>query len=122
MTITDFGRKVREARFQARVSLRTMSTALKVTPAFLSSIETGREKIPPTIISRIAQFFSENRHPIDEQELHKLAMVANKSVPLNDLPPLQQMLVAGFASSDFSDKQLNKLTKVLAEMVGEGGK
>jgi len=121
MNITDFGKRIREARFQARVSLRSMSTALGVSPAFLSGIETGREKIPMDIVGRIASFFSRHDHPVNEQELHKLAMLANQSVPLSDLPPLQQMLVAGFASSDFSGKQLEKFASLLASM-HEGSK
>jgi transcriptional regulator with XRE-family HTH domain len=121
LKITDFGQKIRDARFKARVSLRDMSKSLDVTPAFLSSIETGRSKIPLDIVGRIARFLSENKCPVDERELRKLAMVANENAPLSNLPPLHQMLVAGFASSDFSSKQLEKLAKVLASIHGGGG-
>jgi transcriptional regulator with XRE-family HTH domain len=119
MRITEFGKAVRDARYQTRQTLRSMSSGLGVSPAFLSSIETGRDKVPLDFVSKVEQFFAGLGHPFGKNELRKLAIVSNENAPLSGLSPHQQMLIAGFASSDFTEEQLKRFAGVLDEILAD---
>ena len=51
--LTDFGTAIRKARLDAKVTLQTMADDLGTSPAFLSSMEVGRKKIPRDWIRKI---------------------------------------------------------------------
>lgn len=111
MTLTDFGKTVRKARIDAGQTLLTMADKLDTTPAFLSSMETGRKKIPSDWITKIVVFFEQFGIHLDN--LEEQAYLANKSVPLDSLDYQHQMLVAGFAKSDLTQKQLMQFAELL---------
>lgn len=113
MSLTKFGEAVRQARRETKQTLQTMATALGTSVAFLSAMETGRSKVPMDFISKIENFFTELNYPIQELELKKQAMISNESVSLNGLSLQQQILVAGFASSEFNKEQLEKFADLL---------
>ena len=46
-------------------------------------------------------------------------MVANENAPLNGLSLQHQMLVAGFANSDFNQEQLQRFADLLANIHSE---
>lgn len=114
MALTEFGKAVRKARIDTGYTLLTMSKALGTTPAFLSGLETGSKKIPPKWVSAINQLFAEQGYNIENLDV--LANIANESVPIEGLPKQQQMLVAGFAKSEFSHDELKKFAELLAEI------
>jgi hypothetical protein len=89
--------------------MRSMSEAIGVSPAFLSSVETGREKVPEGFVDKVLGFFGNIGHSIDAANLRKTAMLSNDNVPLNKLHPVHRMLVAGFASSDLTSEQLKRI-------------
>lgn len=114
MGLTEFGKAVRKARLDCDQTLASMASALDVTPAFLSSIETGRKKVPSDLVTKAKSFFKEQG--VKLSDLDALADVANKSVSLEGLDPKHQMLVAGFARSSLDAETLEKLARLL-----EGG-
>jgi XRE family transcriptional regulator len=116
MGLTKFGEAVREARRETKQTLMTMSKALGKSPAFLSAIETGRNKVPLDFISDIEDFFSSLDYPVATMRLREKAMVANEVAPLDGLNLQHQMLVAGFANSDLNQKQLELFAKLLADI------
>lgn len=116
MSLTKFGKTVREFRRQAKLTLMVMATELSTSPAFLSAMETGRRRIPEDWVSKIANYFDEKGLDVDCAEIKQLAYVANESVPLNALPIQHQMLVAGFASSELNKDQLKKFADLLEEI------
>ncbi|MDR3323570.1 MAG: helix-turn-helix domain-containing protein [Zoogloeaceae bacterium] len=116
MRITEFGEAVRAARYETRQTLRSMSSALGVSPAFLSSMETGRDKVPLDFVGKVEQFFAGLGFLFRKDELRKLAMVSNENAPLSGLSPHHQMLVAGFASSDFTEDQLKMFAEALDQI------
>jgi len=92
-----------------------MANALGVSSAFLSSLETGRKKVPEEWVNKIEVFFK-NRG-IAVMGLQEAADVSNKSVSLEGLSPTHQMLVAGFARASFSsfdEAQIENLKALLA--------
>lgn len=111
MGLTTFGETVRAARRQTKQTLKTMADTLGTSPAFLSAIETGRSKVPMDFVEKIENFFKNLDHPV--HDLKQKAMVSNENVSLSGLSLQQQMLVAGFASSDFSKEQLERFAELL---------
>lgn len=114
MALTDFGKAVRKARIDTGFTLLTMAQRLGTTPAYLSGLETGRKNISSKWVEAIYDLFAEQGYYIDE--LRMLADIANETVPLQGLPPEQQMLVAGFAKSQFTPEELKKFALLLAEI------
>ena len=114
MALTDFGKAVRKARIDTGFTLLTMAEALGTTPAFLSGLETGSKKIPEKWVKAISDLFEKHGYLIEN--LEELAHVANASIPIDKLPPQQQMLVAGFAKSQFTPDQLKQFAELLAEI------
>jgi len=111
-TATDFGKAVRMARIEAGVKLSEMAAALEVSPAFLSSLETGRKKIPDDWINRIAQYVR-NVLKVEAVDLEAKAAVSNGMVSLDGLSPQHQMLVAGFARVRTLNPETEKMFREL---------
>lgn len=112
MALTDFGKAIRKARIDAGETLGTMADELGFTAAFLSSVETGRKKVPPELVQKVRSYF-ESRN-VTVERLDELAAMANRSVPLDGLSPQHQMLVAGFARSSLDAETLQKMATLLA--------
>ncbi|MDM2853270.1 helix-turn-helix domain-containing protein [Citrobacter sp. Cpo065] len=114
MALTEFGKAVRKARIDTGYTLLTMAKALGTTSAFLSGLETGSKKIPAKWVSAINELFAEQGYYIEDLDV--LANISNESVPIEGLSKQQQMLVAGFAKSEFTHDELKKFAELLAEI------
>lgn len=111
MALTDFGRSVRKARLDANETLSTMAEMLNVSPAFLSAMETGRKNISEEWITKISHYFLSRG--IKLERLAEYADISNQSVSIAGCNPQQQMLIAGFARSNFDAETLAKFAKLL---------
>lgn len=118
MALTEFGKAVRKARIDIGYTLLTMAKELGTSAAFLSGLETGSKKIPADWVTTIDNFFISKNHKIDS--LRELASVSNEVVPIEGLSQQQQMLVAGFAKSQFTQEQLKCFAELLRKMNNEG--
>ncbi|WP_089086445.1 helix-turn-helix domain-containing protein [Aquitalea magnusonii] len=107
MKITKFGQEVRQARGQVKKTLMAMANDLGTSPAFLSAMETGRNKIPAPWVEKIDNYFKDLGVPIEN--LSKYADAANENVSISGLPLQHQLLVSGFAKSDFSQEDLQRI-------------
>lgn len=114
MRLTSFGKIVREARREMGETLMTMATALETSPAFLSAMETGRNKVPADFVRKIDSFFKKKGKKIPN--LKQLAMASNETAPLDGLSYQHKMLMAGFASSDLNKEQLDRFAELLKEI------
>ncbi|MDZ7278802.1 helix-turn-helix domain-containing protein [Pantoea eucrina] len=114
MALTDFGKAVRKARIDTGFTLLSMAEQLDTTPAFLSGLETGRKNVSPKWVRLISDLFAKHSYYIDN--LEELANISNKAVPLDGLTLQQQMLVAGFAKSQFTPEQLKQFSDLLDEI------
>ncbi|WP_406670232.1 helix-turn-helix transcriptional regulator [Raoultella terrigena] len=114
MALTEFGKAVRKARIDTGSTLLTMSQELETTPAFLSGLETGSKKIPQKWVKKIDSYF--NTRGVQLDGLEELAAVANETVPIDGLSQQQQMLVAGFAKSQFTPEQLKSFAELLQKI------
>lgn len=115
MAVTNFGRAVRKARQETNDTLMTMSKGLDKSVAFLSAIETGRTKIPLDLVPKIEKFFYQKGYMFDE-DLSIVASVANKNIPIDGLSYQHQMMVAGFANSNFNREDLDKICNLLEDI------
>lgn len=111
MALTDFGKAVRKARLDANETLSTMADALNVSPAFLSAMETGRKNISEEWIVKISDFFL--HRGIKVEKLAEYSDISNQSVSIAGRSPQQQMLIAGFARSNFDAETLARFAKLL---------
>lgn len=114
MRLTSFGKIVREARREMGDTLMTMAKALDTSPAFLSAIETGRNKVPADFVGKVDHFFKQKGKTIPN--LKQLAMASNETAPLDGLSYQHKMLMAGFASSDLNKEQLDRFAELLKEI------
>lgn len=108
MAVTEYGRAVRLARSITKDTLLTMSEKTNKSVAFLSAIETGRTKIPMDFVEEVESYFNQKGYYFDKS-LKVLASVDNKSVGIDGLSYQQQMLVAGFANSQYTQEELEKI-------------
>lgn len=118
MRITEFGRALRRGRSETSQTLKTMAEALGVSAAFISGMETGRNKVPRGFVTDAEAFFYDKGFGFPKGELSKLAMLSNESVPLNDLDDEHKELLAGFACSDFTQDELRKIVEVFNKVKG----
>lgn len=115
MALTDFGKLVRKARIDADVTLGQMSDELRVTPAFLSGLETGRKKVPAEWVPKIEHYFQARGVKV---QLRVAADLANESVSLEGLTPEHKLLVAGFARGRFSKEEMERMKRLFGEIGG----
>lgn len=115
MRITEFGRIVRKSRLYIGVSLKEMADTLGVSSAFLSGLETGRKKIPSIWTENISKYFKDHGLDIGDQ-LAKYADIANESVDIKDLPFSHQLLISGFAKSNFTQKELEEIAGLMERL------
>lgn len=114
MALTEFGKAVRKARIDLSDTLLGMAQALEVTPGFLSGMETGRKKIPMEWAYKIQAYFKKKNLFIEN--LPELAQVSNESIPVDNLPLHQKMMLAGFAKSAMTTEQIQRFAKLLEEI------
>lgn len=115
MALTLYGKEVRMCRIKAEVTLAEMAGFLRVTPAFLSAVETGRKRVPDGLAAKVREFFEfQGLAPLPDFEA--LASASNEEVSLVGLQPEQQMLVAALARSSLDSGQIAQFTKLLQQM------
>lgn len=118
MALTDFGKAVRKARLDTNETLSTMADSLGVSAAFLSAVETGRKKISEEWVGKIHQFFADRG--VNVEKLGEFADISNQTVSLVGCDPEKQMLIAGFARSEFDAETLAKLSKIIKTSAKKG--
>ncbi|MGP0152165.1 helix-turn-helix domain-containing protein [Pantoea ananatis] len=114
MALTEFGKAVRKARIETGLTLLTMAEKLGTSPAFLSGMETGSKKIPKKWVDAIQSLFAEHYYEIPNLDL--LANASNETISISGLPHQQQMLLGGFAKSEFTQEQLKAFADLLADI------
>lgn len=114
VNLTDFGVAVRKARLDAKVSLSDMAIELDVSPAFLSSLEVGRKRVPEDWAKKIETFFK--KRGVEIPNLRKLADISNQSISLEGMSPQKAMMLAGFARASFTKQQMERFSKLLGEV------
>jgi transcriptional regulator with XRE-family HTH domain len=115
--ITVFGEEVRRLRMAGQVSLKAMAEGLGVSSAYLSSVESGRKKIPDEFVERIVGFFK-----LRPREAKNLSDAAEASQPqykidVSDCDGQARETVAMFARrfSALSSKEQQRIHTILEQ-------
>lgn len=95
MRLTPFGKQVRKLRIDGNLKLADMATYLRVTPSYLSSIETGRKPVNEEIVRGTIEFF--RQHGIEALELRALADQSQKVVSVCHLLERERETVVALA-------------------------
>lgn len=112
--MNEFGKTIRKARLDTGETLSTMAKGLGRTVSFLSAIETGVKKVPMALVPKIQDYLvSKGANPDDLKHLEDEANIANGMIKLDDIKPAQQQMMAAFARSDLTQKQLDLITEIL---------
>ncbi|RRD43513.1 XRE family transcriptional regulator [Comamonadaceae bacterium OH3737_COT-264] len=117
MGLTEFGKALRICRVNAQTTLAEMAEDLKVSPAFLSAVETGRKKVPAGMAQKAAHFFAQ-RGQDPTYDFEALADASNEQVNVAGLSLEQQMLVSSLARSNLDSNQIARLAHLLKKMGG----
>lgn len=73
--LTEFGKELRKLRIDHEISLKDLAEKLDVSPAYLSSIETGRKPVNALILNRIKVALA-----LNEEQLTHLTTAASKNM------------------------------------------
>lgn len=98
MRLTPFGLIVRTLRLELGLTLKKMADALKVSSAYLSSIELGERDITPKISTDTVEFFQSQG--VTAESIGNLKTAIDKTakvVPIEDISSEDKYLVAAFA-------------------------
>lgn len=114
MGLNRFGHEIRVARAKVGKTMMKMAEELGTKPSFLSAMETGRSKIPPTWVDKIDQYFKSLNSPVEN--IRELADAANKNVSVEGLSLQHQLLVSGFAKSDLTQEQIQRAVEFLKDL------
>jgi transcriptional regulator with XRE-family HTH domain len=118
--LTEFGKTVRKARIDAGLTMMEMAKDLGTTPSFLSSMETGRKRVPAEWVKKIEDYLLS--HGVIVRDLGVLADSSNQTVSLDGLSREHRMLVSGFArvqSSSLTAEDVNAFKQLLQGLQGE---
>lgn len=112
--LSEFGKLIRKARIDTGETLSTMAKGLGRTVSFLSAIETGAKKIPMSIVPEIQNYLiQKGANALEIEKLVDYANIANDSVSLTGLSTNHKQMMATFARSELSQKQLDLIMDIL---------
>lgn len=113
--VTSFGKFLRNLRMDLGELLLHMAKKLDVSPAFLSSVENGKRKIPESWPGRIASLYNLSKNQV--AELRASFYDSNKTVEidLNRLQENKKHVAIAFARKleEISDSDVDRLLRVL---------
>lgn len=108
-----FGHALRKARLETNDTLALMGKGTGVSGAFFSAIETGRAKIPLSIIENVVAYFKKKGYHFDEN-LYMLAMISNNTVIIRGVSESQKELIAKMALVKYSPDTIKKINDLLS--------
>lgn len=116
MRKTSFGSLLTHIRLEHEEIIFDMSEKLGLSPAYISSIETGRMEVPDHLIKNLKETYSLDANTVHELE-HALALLENAITITSDKLPSEYQL--SFADQFFknlknlSDDQINQIKNLL---------
>lgn len=113
--LTRFGQFARQLRIQRSELLKDMATLLKVSPAFLSAVETGNKSVPATWGAQITDAYRLTSAQAKELQVAIDESQRSVSLDLSKVSPERRAAAVAFAR-DFdklSDQQLEMVRKAL---------
>lgn len=97
--LSEFGVAIRKIRLDRQLLLKNMADDLGVTSAFLSSVETGKRKVPNGWIEKISGLYHLTKEECEELELAKTMSVPDIRIPVTNFNSKQKELAFSFAKA-----------------------
>ena len=115
--ITEFGKRLRKARIDLGVNLGQMAKDVGVSPAFLSSIETGKRKIGLEVLRKLSEQLSLTGQEAIDFEV--LAFESNKEMKLSlegrRRSEVETITMLARKMSDLDEDKLEELRNLVAQ-------
>jgi predicted transcriptional regulator len=98
MTITEYGKVVREFREDVGASLRQMADEIGYSPTYVSAVEVGEKGITDDLVHKVVGFFRKRRKTTkDITRLHVAVDRTRRTVDVSSLDGAGRFAVAAFA-------------------------
>lgn len=113
--LTEYGKILRHYRLDNRILLATMAKELDISPAYLSSIETGSRAIPAGLTEKVSEAYKFD-HAL-RTRLMKAEADTNKSltIDLQDAPP-EAVDAAVMFAREIKNLSVKELRAMLSHM------
>lgn len=115
--LTPYGKKVRKHRLDAGMKLIDLARKLGVSPAYLSSVETGRKNVTAALAERVGKAM--NLSAAEVEELIALARESRSVTPVNlrGASERQRELAVVFARrfSELNEKEIDEVLGLLSK-------
>lgn len=120
--LTEIGKFLRKARIDRGLLLKDMALGLEVSPAYLSTVETGKKTFSPEFVTKVARFLGFTAGSDEYRELEDAAMLTRGQVqiPMHGLTNKHQEVAMAF-SRQFEEMQTSELDRIL-ELLNESQK
>ena len=110
--LTPFGKAARKIRIDRSETLGAMAKALKISAAFLSSVETGKRNMPPELLDKIVAHLQLKGQ--EAEDLKRLAFESRTAVTLRPNDKNREVATAFARKFEELDKgQIEEILKVL---------
>jgi len=112
---TEIGKYLKLLRIKTGDSLRAMAAKLKISPAYLSSIENGKRSIPENFLDLI-----NSAYELNDQEKKKLKEIFYNSIDtytfdLSNFSEKKREVLLSLAQEDLNESVIDKLRAVIKQ-------
>jgi transcriptional regulator with XRE-family HTH domain len=113
--LTPIGKYLRKIRIDRSLLLKDMALGLGVSPAYLSTVETGKKTFNDEFIAKIAAYLGCTTGSVDYEELMDAAVLTRGQVhiPMTGLSNKHQEVAMAF-SRQFEEMKAPELNQLLA--------
>lgn len=113
--LSEFGIALRKVRLERHLLLKDMADALGVSSAFLSSVESGKRKIPKDWIEKISSIY--NLHPDEHEALERASAMSMSEIRIHtqNASIKQKDLAFSFAKAldSLSDEDVERIMNAI---------
>lgn len=117
--LTAIGKFLRKIRIDRNLLLKDMASGLGVSPAYLSTVETGKKTFSDEFVQRVAEYLNFAPGSLERDELEEAAVFSRGQVQIDmrGLSPKHQTAALAFSRQfeEMAPTDLDKLLQVLNE-------
>jgi transcriptional regulator with XRE-family HTH domain len=113
--LTELGKFLRKVRIDRNLLLKDMALGLEVSPAYLSTVETGKKTFSDDFVQKIAKYLGFLPGSIGYRDLEDAVIMTRGQVqvPFHGMTNRHQEVAMAF-SRQFEEMKVTELDKILA--------
>lgn len=115
MKKSPFGKALKKALIDVGITYKKLGEELQVSPAYISSLSSGKKNVSNVWIKKIEDYFLE-KHNYVIPELRLSAVLSNKGclpITIGFEYTKKRVLVYEIASTDLTDEQINAINRII---------